>query len=108
MTIEAQISKINRSLEQKLQDVFSGLAPDMKELEDDINHFIELAHGMPEPQLREYSQLLQVWAVEIKKMSDKLGDTKKTLEGEISRSQQQGKATMAYANSNALNKKPQE
>jgi len=108
MSLENQISKINRSLEQSLQDVFSGLAPSMQQLEEDIVHFITLIQGLPEDKRREYSQLLQVWAIEIKKMSEKLNDTKQELESEISKIQQQGRATNAYANTNALDKKSEE
>jgi hypothetical protein len=96
MKIDARVEKINTLIKENSAKIFSGDAPEMILLETEISDFIKTLGQLPAGQVRDYANLVNIWALEVKKMSEKLSQTKTELEAEIKMANTQGKANKAY------------
>ncbi len=96
MKLDERVAKINSLIKEKGNAIYSGSVPEMLDLETEINDFIKTLGTLPSNQVRDYANLVNIWAIEVKKMIDRLSETKSQLRSEINQAQTQGRANKAY------------
>ncbi len=100
MNLDKKVSNINSMIQENARTVFSGQAPDVSNLEREIVEFIDQVKTLPAASAKQYLDLVSIWSTEIRKISDKLTETKARMEAEIKQAGTQGKAATAYAKAN--------
>ncbi len=102
MNLEEQISKINSLIQENGRQINSGDTPDMSVLEKEMSSFLNSLKGLKATRAKDYLNLVQIWTVEIKKMSEALNRNLAQIQSEIGSAQVQNRATNAYSNAKKL------
>ncbi len=103
MSLDTKVTKINSIIQEQAKVVFSGSAPDVTVLEKEIVDFIADIKKLPAADAKQYLDIVAIWAGEVRKLSDKLSETKNSLEGEITKAGAQGKGVTAYTKASKFN-----
>jgi len=94
--MDEKVKKINIMISDNASAVFAGNAPDVSMLETAVVDFLADVKKLPAAEAKQYLDIVSVWANEIRKMSEKLNQTKAEIESEINQAQSKGKAVSAY------------
>jgi len=97
MKVDERVNRINALIKENARAIDAGDAPDMRILETEINEFINILGQLPPAQVRDYANLVNIWAAEAKRMSVKLQELKTTLRAEMKTADTRGKAHLAYS-----------
>ncbi len=98
MSLDNQISEINKLLTERGKEVFSGGSPNLHDLEKKIADFLNHLKTLPPEAAKDYSPIFNIWTSELTRMSEKLTRTKAEVQKDFDKSQTQGRAANAYMN----------
>lgn len=96
MSLDKKVNTINAMIQQSASEVYAGNAPDVSSLEHEVVSFIADVKNLSGKDAKQYLDIVSIWSNEIRKISDKLNETKDKLEAEINQTAVQGKAASAY------------
>ena len=97
MNFDSQIKNINDSIKNSFETVVAGEIPNLSNLEKEIDNFIKNLKNLSVADQKEYLNLLDVWSIEFRKLSEKLIETKSNLKKEMGNIETNNKAALAYS-----------
>ncbi len=102
MTLDRGVARINSLIASSTKAVFEGGSADFPALEKELGDFLEQVKLLPAEDAKQYMDLVQTWVTEIRKVHNKLAQTKSEIESEINAASAQGKAATAYITAKKL------
>lgn len=100
--LDSQVSEINKEIQNCNEKILKGEIPDFSRMDSMITNFATEVRTLPNAEAKEYTDLLDMWGLQIRQITEALGIIKDSIAGKINEANAGGAALSAYADASKL------